>query len=129
MDLLPAIQQSIEIVGKLRALSKKVADAEFKMLLADLSSELADAKLEAANLKSEIAALKTENQALREVVERRQSASPILADNVYHFEGEQGNFCTACYDTKGQKVRVTALKGHFADLATWLCPSCNATYG
>ena len=55
VDIVAAIQTSIEVVKKLRELSTKVDNAEFKMLLADLSSELGDAKLEAANLKVELA--------------------------------------------------------------------------
>ncbi len=52
MDVVATLQNAIEIAGKLRTLSKKVEDADFKMLLADLSNELADAKLAVANLKS-----------------------------------------------------------------------------
>ena len=59
MDVIAALQNSIEIAGKLRALSKKVEDADFKMLVADLFNELADAKLDAANLKTELANART----------------------------------------------------------------------
>ena len=55
LEAVQALQSSIEIVGRLRSLSKKIEDAEFKMLLADLSSGLGDAKLEVANLKVELA--------------------------------------------------------------------------
>ena len=65
MDVIAALQNSIEIAGKLRALSKKVEDADFKMLVADLFSQLADAKLDAANLKTELADART--QALKEL--------------------------------------------------------------
>ncbi len=59
MDALLALQTSIDIVGKLRSLSKKVQDAEFRMLVADLSNALADAKLDLAALKEELAESKT----------------------------------------------------------------------
>jgi len=59
MDLVAAIQHSIDIAGKLRALTKKIEDADFTMLVADLSNGLADAKLEVANLKGELAEAKT----------------------------------------------------------------------
>jgi len=59
MDVIAALQNSIEIAGKLRALAKKVEDADLKMLVADLLNELADAKLEVATLKEELAVART----------------------------------------------------------------------
>jgi len=78
MDLVATIQNSIEIASKLRALSKKVEDADFKMLVADLSNELADAKLEVANLKGALAEAKTKSLLdLQEQIDRlnRENAS------------------------------------------------------
>jgi hypothetical protein len=129
MDVFPALQHSIEIVSKLRALAKKVGDAEFKMLLADLSSELGDAKLEAANLKSELALSLEEAAKLKARMSARESNAPYLENHAYRFGDEEGHFCSACWDVKQRKVRVTAMTGHFSDLATWMCPSCKATYG
>lgn len=57
MDIISSVSQSITLVQRLREISKNIAEAEFKNLLADLSSELADVKLEAAALKERIAAL------------------------------------------------------------------------
>lgn len=129
IEAVQAIQSSIEIVSRLRALSKKIGDAEFKMLLADLSSELGDAKLEAANLKSELASLTEENRQLKQQLERRESSSPILDDSVYKFEGEEGHFCTSCFDVNQRKVRVRLLTGAFTAFGKWECPSCKATFG
>lgn len=55
MEILSSISGAIEIAKKLRELGQKVGDADFKMLLADLTDQLGDAKLEAANLKIELA--------------------------------------------------------------------------
>lgn len=129
IEIVQSLQSSIEIVGKLRELSKKVGDADFKMFLADLSSELGDAKLEAANLKTELAALREENAALRERIERRESRRPILDDSVYRFDGEDGHFCTSCFDVKQAKVRVRLLTGAFKAFGKYECPSCKATFG
>lgn len=125
-DVVMAIQSAIEIVSKLRALSKKIEDAEFKMLLADLSGELADAKLEVADLKMELAKTKEQLQEESERLNRKETEKPTLCEGAYQFHDDSGFFCTACYDTKKQKVRVTALTGPFAGLGTWQCPSCNA---
>lgn len=129
IEAVQALQTSIEIVGKLRELSKKVGDADFKMLLADLSSELGEAKLEAANLKSELAALREENSGLKQRLERRDNDKPIYTDAVYKFEGEEGAFCTSCFDIGQRKVRVRELTGPFQAFGKYECPSCKATFG
>jgi len=45
MDVIAGIQTALDITGKLRELSKKIQDADFSMLLADLTMQLADTKL------------------------------------------------------------------------------------
>lgn len=129
IEAIQAIQTSIEIVGKLRELAKKVGDADFKMLLADLFSELGDAKLETANLKSELASLRQENSDLKQRLEQRDNSKAIYADSVYRFEGEDGHFCTSCYDTGQRKIRVSPLTGPFKAIGKWQCPACKATFG
>lgn len=128
-DVVTAIQTAIEIVGKLRTLSKKVEDVEFKMLLADLSGELADAKLEVANLKMELAKAKEQLQQKLELLERKETEKPTLCEGAYQFPDDPGFFCTSCYDTKKQRVRVTALSGPFSNFGKWQCPSCKAVLG
>lgn len=129
VELIQSLQASIDIVGKLRALSKKVEDADFKMLLADLSSELGDAKLEVANLKSEVAELKTLNAQQAALLAQRSAGKPTISEGVYRFSDDDGHFCTACFDVKDKRVRVTLLSGPFADFGKWECPSCKAVYG
>lgn len=128
-DVVMAIQSAIEIVGRLRILSKKIEDAEFKMLLADLSGELADAKLEVANLKIELAKTKEQLQEKSELLDRKATEKPTLCEGAYQFADDPGFFCTACYDIKKQRVRVTALSGVFSDIGKWQCPSCQAVLG
>lgn len=125
-DVVAAIQSAIEIVGRLRTLSKKVEEAEFKMLLADLSSDLAEAKLEVANLKFELADMKQHLQAAESKLQQRESLRPILMDGAYSFDGDTGHYCTACFDTKDKKVRLTRLPPDFCDLGKWQCPACQA---
>jgi hypothetical protein len=40
----------------------------------------------------------------------------------YHFDDDDGLFCTACYDTKGQKIQTTRLNPNFRQ-----CPASKAT--
>lgn len=49
-DVVSTIGTAITLTKRLREISKKIEDAEFKNLLADLSLELADAKLKIAEL-------------------------------------------------------------------------------
>jgi hypothetical protein len=125
-DVAAAIQTAIEIVGQLRKLSKKVEDAEFKMLLADLSGELADAKLEVADLKMQLAKTKEQLRLQTELLEHQETEKPTLCEGAYQFPDDPGFFCTACFDTKKQRVRVSVLPGPFSDFGKWQCPSCNA---
>lgn len=130
VDVVSAIQTSIEVVKKLRELSKKIGDAEFKMLLADLSSELGDAKLEAANLKAQLAELKSINTDLSQKLLARESSKPIVTEGVYSFADDpDGRFCTGCFDTKERRVRVTQQHPPFNVFGKWHCPACQAHFG
>jgi hypothetical protein len=129
VDVLSSLQHAIEIAGKLRAHSKKVEDADFKMLLAELSIELADAKLEAAHLKGEIARLTEDNRELTEKLKHRELSKPDMDQGAYTFAGEKGHFCTACFDVRRERVRVTRLSPPFDTFGRWECPSCHAILG
>jgi len=126
MDIVTSIQSAITIVGKLREFSKRVEDAEFKMLLADLSLELADAKLEVADLKTELAAAKTEIQKHKVEIANREGTKPSIDAGAYIFEGDSSHYCTACFDTKNSRVRLTQLQPPFDTFGKWECPSCHA---
>ncbi|WP_018233694.1 hypothetical protein [Thioalkalivibrio thiocyanodenitrificans] len=129
VDVVASVQNALDILGKLRTLAKKIENAEFSMLLADLSSELADAKLEVSELKTKLASANEEKHKLAALLASRASGKPTLHEGVYQFEGEEGLFCTACFDTQEKKVRVTALTGPFKTFGKWECPSCKAVYG
>lgn len=129
MDLISSIQTSITLAGKLRDLSNKIQDADFRMLLADLSMSLADAKLEAAGLKEQLAELKELNQKQAEQLAQRAAGKPVFVDGGYRFEGEDGLFCTGCWDVYLRKVRLSAVAQDFLFAGKWKCPSCNAHFG
>jgi phosphoribosylaminoimidazole-succinocarboxamide synthase len=57
MDIISSVSTSVELLKRLREISKNIEEAEFKNLLADLSCELADIKLEVAGLKEKIVTL------------------------------------------------------------------------
>jgi hypothetical protein len=129
MEVIESIQAAISVVSKLRELSKKLENAEIKMLIADLSNDLADAKLHAANVKSEMADLKAELTDIKQQALLRSSAKPRFDDGGYHFEGEDGHFCTGCYDSKGQKIRLSRMARDFEVFGKWECPVCKKGFG
>jgi hypothetical protein len=123
MDLITSINHSISIAKRLREISKNIAEAEFRNLLADLSNELGDAKLEIASLKEQLARISEENHRLKTAApEKRQK--PKLKWGCYQFEGEEGLFCTACYDTKGRKIMTSRMNSNYRS-----CPVCKSVFG
>ncbi|OWJ91100.1 hypothetical protein B6S59_25345 [Pseudomonas sp. A46] len=129
MDVMALIQQALDASTKLRELSKKVGDAEFKMLLADLHSALADAKLESNELKMRLASAQDEVLTLQQLLAQREQSKPTYTDEgLYSFDGE-GRFCTGCWDVHQRKVRLAAVPEDFHFAGKWQCPACNAHYG
>ncbi|MEW5825480.1 MAG: hypothetical protein AB1778_01500 [Candidatus Bipolaricaulota bacterium] len=120
MDILASVNSAIALVSKLKEIAKKADQAEMRNLLADLSNELADAKMAIAEFKERIAILSEENRLLRETQSRTREKPSEVKFGCYKFEGEDGLFCTACYDTKGQKILASRLLGHY------VCPVCKA---
>jgi len=124
MDIITTISTSIALAKRLREISKNIEDAEFKNLLADLSNELADLKLEAAALKERVAALQEENALLKQT-SRPSDEKPIGRKwGCYQFEGDDGLYCPACWDSKRKKSSTNRVNSHFRH-----CPVCNAPIG
>jgi hypothetical protein len=124
MDIISTVSSSITLVQRLREISKNIADAEFKNLLADLSSELADVKLEAAALKEKMASLQEENRLLKQTSSPTDEKPIGVKWGCYQFQGDEKLYCTACWDTKRQKSLTTRANSNFR-----LCPVCNAVLG
>ena len=124
IDPLGAVDRSIALVKRLREISKNVAEAEARNLLADLSNELADAKLEIADLKEQLAVQIDANCKLK-------AASPVARPKpsgikwgCYQFVGEEGLYCTACYDSRGAKSLTNRTNSNCRS-----CPVCRAVIG
>lgn len=129
MDLIASISSSIEIVKKLHSLSRKVADADFKMLLADLTNQLGDAKLEAANLKIDLATARERVEELERQASQRASTEPEVHEGAYVFGDRTRHYCTGCYDQHGRKILLNEQTGHWTTFGKWECPACKQTLG
>ncbi|MBA4742846.1 MAG: hypothetical protein H2060_09100 [Azoarcus sp.] len=124
MDIISGISTSITLARRLREISKNIEDAEFKNLLADLSSELSDVKLEAASLKDQIAALQEENALLKKTASPSDEKPTGRKWGCYQFEGDTTPYCPACWDSKRMKSSTTRINTKFRH-----CPVCNAPIG
>lgn len=129
MDLVSSISTAIDIVKKLRELDRKVSEADFKMLLADLTSELGDAKLNAANLKIELAGAKERVIDLERQAAQRTAGEPDLHEGAYVFGDQARHYCTGCYDTSGRKILLNDMPSDFHFAGKWMCPVCDKTFG
>lgn len=124
VDILATINHSISLVARLREVSKNIAEVEFKNLLADLANELADAKLHVADLKQQLAAQAGEIAALKAADPAMKQKPSGTQWGCYKFEGEEGLFCTACYDSKGRKSLTNRQSS-----TRRACPVCKAVIG
>ncbi len=124
MDIFSTVENSISLVQRLREISKNIEEAEFKNLVADLSSELADIKLEAANLKEKVATLEEENRLLKQKAPESEKQPVGTKWGCYQFENDDGLYCTACWDSKRQKSRTNRSGSKWRH-----CPVCGATIG
>jgi len=124
MDIVSTVAQTISLAQRLREVSKNIADAEFKNLLADLLSDLADLKLEAVGLKERIATLEEENAALKRA-KASGDEKPIGRQwGCYKFEGDDGLYCPGCWDSKRLKASTTRATSRHR-----LCSVCQAPIG
>ena len=128
-DIVAGISTALDITKKLRDLNKAAGEADFKMLLADLTSELGDAKLAAANLKIELAEAKSKNIELAALLEKKNAEEPELHDHAYVFGDNTRHYCTGCYDSMGKKSLLTENKPPFNVFGKWTCPVCKQHIG
>ena len=122
---LNAIDKALTLGKRLLAISKNVKEAEFNNVLADLLSQLADAKVEIAGLKSQLAQQTDEIRVLKKAAPDAK-VKPTVKWGCYQFEGDDGLYCTACYDSRGAKSLTAHEPGK---IRFRRCPVCNALLG
>ena len=127
-SVITSINNAITLAQRLREISKNIEDAEFKSLLADLSLEMADTKLALAQVTDENAELRSKLTKLKH--SRGESQSELIfKDFAYYSESDDGPFCSGCYDTQKQKIRLSPVTGHFTTFGRFKCPSCGQRCG
>lgn len=122
-DVISYVSNALTICKQLLELSEAHKDATSKLLIAELNVQLAGVKMQ-------LAELMTENAELRQ--ELLKKAEPALKltvrDGMYFKEDGDGPFCTACYDTKKQLVRVPETADAMHMICRWRCNVCKAHY-
>ena len=106
LEAIPAIDNALSLVKRLREVGKKIEEAEFRNVLANLYIELSDAKTEIATLRLQVQELREE----KAVLEARLSDAgekPKLKWGCYQFGDDPNLYCPACYDTQGKKHLAT----------------------
>jgi hypothetical protein len=102
-DLLPAISRAVTLATRLRVISDRGKDAEFRGIVADLLLELAEVQLKLDELMNENAALKGEMQA---------QSNP------------KGERCPRCFEF-GWRVTSSRPHGQLgAMVQVYSCPKC-----
>ena len=126
--VITSINNAITLAQRLREISKNIEDAEFKNVLADLGLEIADTKLALAQVTEENAQLKSELTKLKH--SRGESSSDLIfKDFAYYSDSDEGPFCSGCYDTQKQKIRLGPVSNDFTVFGKFKCPSCKEYCG
>ena len=123
-DVITTVTAAINLTKQLLGLAVVAKDANAKLVIADLQVQLAE-------LKTRLAELIEENNQLKQEI-RKVSATEtdvVLKKGMYFTQDGDGPFCTACYDSKKQMIRVSEMGAAFHPIARWRCNVCNATYG
>lgn len=131
MDLmlgLSAANQALEIVQRLRDISKGLDEAETKLQLADLYGKLADVKVALADAK---VSLQDKDESIRDLSERLAFKEELVERGGFKYRKDAdgkpfgGPFCPACEVKHGQFYQI--IFGYRIEDAT--CPNCRFKYG
>ena len=96
---------------------------ELNAKIADLQGTLIAARQDMLELQDKYEQVLRENKQLKEASAPKQK--PLgMKWGCYEFEGEEGLFCTGCYDSKGQKSQTNRVNAKFR-----MCPVCKAVIG
>lgn len=99
---------------------------EFNGKIADLQGVVIAARQQMLTMQDKYEELLRENKQLKEQLKESEAPreKPSMKWGCYQFEGEDGLFCTACYDTKGKKHRTTRINSNLRQ-----CPVCKSSLG
>ena len=123
-DPITAVTTALSLSKQLLGFAVAVKDANAKLAIAEIQVQLAE-------IKTRLAELIDENNQLKQDLKAATSTIPevVIKEGLYYTPDGDGPFCTACYDTKKQLVRLSELGAAFHVIARWKCNVCNGKYG
>lgn len=127
IETVQAIAAALTGIKTLADVASTVKDTKVRQELngkiADLQGTLISTRQAILELQDKYEQVLRENRQLKEATAPKPKPSGMKW-GCYQFEGEDGLFCTACYDSKGQKSQTTRVNTRFR-----MCPVCKAVVG
>ncbi|HEY9885463.1 MAG TPA: hypothetical protein V6C98_17800 [Thermosynechococcaceae cyanobacterium] len=103
---------------------------EFMRIVGELSIELAETQIKLAekfreneSLREQVKMLQKENESLKNPIEKL-----VFKHGLYYTSEDDGPYCTGCYDSKGQRIRVAEMPSVMRTLGKYKCPVCGSVY-
>ena len=107
---LTCIDSAINIVKSINEANSSIKEAKSKLELADLLNSLVDTKLQIASVKSAVIEKDEKISLLENKIKQMISGEEAEYKNgCYKFGGNDGSYCTACWDKNKQKIHLTRL--------------------
>ncbi|MEN6426347.1 MAG: hypothetical protein ABFE13_13355 [Phycisphaerales bacterium] len=121
-DIIQSIQATIDLAKRIKEISGKIKDADFRNMVADLSIELANMKQRVAELLDENGRLRAELQLAKQHSSREEGLA--IRNGLYFDAVGDGPFCPYCYDSGKQISRLTKQKDYWVEFGDYVCPAC-----
>ena len=135
VDYLKAINGASGAINTLKALADlavKSQGVELREQLLNLRDEMLDLKTALIEAKEENLELREESKALKSKVAELESGSQeklLIIDHVYYTQSNDGPFCTGCYDSKKERIRLNELPEIMRPMGKYKCPVCGEKFG
>lgn len=112
-DLLTGFNATLVSLKALTQVATSVATVELRIELtskiADLQSDILAARQQMLEMQQRYEELLKENQRLTDHAARHLAKKPPLQWGCYKFDGEEGLFCSGCYDSKGERNQTSRI--------------------
>jgi hypothetical protein len=126
---LTSLKSATTILKGVIAADASLKNAELKMQIAELATALVDARTAILEAQEEMHGLRAQIAELRHAEEISEALT--LRENVYwqpKASGEDGPFCTRCFDSEKKLIRVHMQPPEFQDFGKRRCPECKQSY-
>lgn len=126
-EMTRTVSTGIDAIKKLTDLALQTKNVELQEGLIGLREQLITIKESLLEAREENLSLKEENGLLKEKIqalENGPSEKLVVKNGMYYGRNDDGPFCTGCYDSKQQTIRLTDVTDTLLPLGTHKCPIC-----